>query len=440
MKGMLTYSKAKNYVGKKIKLPHTDKTIIVGRYLDRGAEAFIFYCDLDGDNSLYKNQLVAKFYQHNVDGREDRADELQSTLKNEGSVEQLYGLPKYCSEDVEVDGEKVTLEIANNLNHEGKLLEDVLNPKDDKGTDLNLEERSSLARSLCDYVELMERKKIVHGDLSLKNIFISREGKRSAVMPIDYGNYHLNDGANLLPMRIKGRPTVRPRGQGAIGFQYPELLSPSNDSKGSYVKTDRFAMACLVIQMMIWKSYHEADLKRGELLRSDFIEDRSLENLELRLKNKWPEAVNALEAMLNSETDKLISPKEWVTLINDFQSKYSKKERKPYIGKPIILISQRDGNDVRYRTYTEPIKFNISDGTTELSASKKFNLKGVYMNSDGSNITISVGNKYQKVRINYSDVHYDDAIELTRAERKKIQVHMKMTIFIDRFRLTFNEI
>jgi hypothetical protein len=166
------------------------------------------------------------------------------------------------------------------------------------------DERRELALHLIRAVERMERLQLAHGDLSQGNVLIGPgPTKKPAATLCDFdGFYHPK--APLLPRRL-GAEMVRPIG--TPGYQHPEVAEEDRRSAGIgenvLVATDRFALAVLVCEVMVWDSALRRSIGRDTLLSDVEFSTRSLAALDKTapiVRRKFPEGIALLEKALSA--------------------------------------------------------------------------------------------------------------------------------------------
>jgi hypothetical protein len=177
------------------------------------------------------------------------------------------------------------------------------------------EQRIWLAQQLCCGVVGLERKGIVHGDLSHGNLIVGYNDDRSRIQAviIDYDGFYAT-GAPSLPRRHAGQP-IRPLG--TPGYQHPSLMKRITGDKtgaddGIRVESDRFALGVLCCELMCWNSQTGKELSRDELLSPDDLAG-GLRVAPVQLHAVWPEGAQLLEtALATRHADDLPAPDEWL--------------------------------------------------------------------------------------------------------------------------------
>jgi hypothetical protein len=176
------------------------------------------------------------------------------------------------------------------------------------------ETRKFLAAQLCAAVATMEESNFVHGDLSPGNIMIGpgpTDGQPICTL-CDFDGFFHPQAPNLPRM-------FRPLG--SPGYQYPDLQNRISADKGMSetirVETDRFALAALVCELVIWSPDLPERLGRGNLL-PDQVEPDALRNgsyIRDDVRSLWPEGFILLDcAFQASDVGSMPSPEAWLRL------------------------------------------------------------------------------------------------------------------------------
>jgi serine/threonine protein kinase len=176
------------------------------------------------------------------------------------------------------------------------------------------DERFRFAGQLACAVHALESLDLVHGDISLNNVLVGwdeQDGEVAVLCDFD-GFRHPSQPA--LPIQA-GRMSVRK--VGSPGFQSPLLLERMTAGETDMeVVTDRFALAALLCQIMVWQPGYGEDLGRAELLSTDMIEQRSLSGLPGHFSASWPEGFKLLRQALEAkEPAHMPSARQWLEVV-----------------------------------------------------------------------------------------------------------------------------
>jgi hypothetical protein len=198
------------------------------------------------------------------------------------------------------------------------------------------DQRRRLAGHLCCAVAGLEDLQLCHGDLSPRNLVIGAapDGEPAAIL-CDYDGFFHPD-LPALPDYHDNRPC---RPLGTPGFQAPELLERIENSLSSaIVRSDRFALAVLVCEILVWNDMMAQLLNREELLTPDLIRSRDLKPLPRQVLRAWPDGFDLLQSALSArDPGEMPSPDEWIALLIGVR----------FIGRPQIRVSRRRGQAVR---------------------------------------------------------------------------------------------
>lgn len=213
-----------------------------------------------------------------------------------------------------------------------------------------LPDRTAFATHLASAVDALERSGIVHGDLSHSNIMVGPGPKDALVCCLcDYDGFaHAN--IPQLPRKFENQ-NVRPLG--ARGYQYPELVKAiaadtANTDDGVSVRTDRFALAVLICEMIVWTNDLSEKLGRTELFSDDMIQSRDLAAIPADIRSKFPIGFDMLQRALSAPTfTDMPSPREWLGLLG-----MTSVIQVPFTGHPKARLKRRNWA-------TRPIEINI---------------------------------------------------------------------------------
>ena len=183
-------------------------------------------------------------------------------------------------------------------------------------TDFDL--RRAYVAHLASAVAALERSRIVHGDLSRGNVMIGPgPDGRPVCCLCDFDGFS-HPAVPPLP-RLIGADGVRPLG--SEGYQYPDLVERIDaDAAGTdeavIVETDRFALAVLACEMMVWSDKLKEALGRGQLLTGEIVRSRSLAALPALASNPFPGGFALLERALTAgAAEAMPGPGEWLSAL-----------------------------------------------------------------------------------------------------------------------------
>lgn len=310
----------------------------VDAYLRSGAEAYgiCITCVHPQKGSM---PSFLKVFKQNVPVRDKRT----SFLINSGLAAKhhaFHGVPYAWLGQMSINNTSfvghVALQIGGNVKG---VTDDLKRIKANKIIDtFSFETRRSLAAQLCLVISALEKMGIIHGDLSPGNLMIGPNDSGELICTlVDYDNFY-HSSVPLLPRKIGAIPC---RPLGSIGYQYINFLERlTKDTNGEddslYIETDRFAMAVLVCELMLWSSDVEELLCREELLLFNNIKCK-YDYLPDSIVSKWPEGFNILNRTINaSSIASMPSPMEWLEALGVFNEN----------SVPILKFYQRNGNKV----------------------------------------------------------------------------------------------
>ncbi len=175
------------------------------------------------------------------------------------------------------------------------------------------EQRRRFCGQLCCAIVALEELQLVHGDLSLGNVMIAHDARDGEIAVLcDLDGFH-HPSQPLLPVR-QGKTPIR--GGGSLGFQYPQFLENADSGGDPIVETDRFALAALLCQMMVWQPATRLELGREELLTTDMIRQRDLGPLPEALRRQWPEGFTLLARALEAPSlQRMPDPRIWLEAV-----------------------------------------------------------------------------------------------------------------------------
>lgn len=245
----------------------------------------------------------------------------------------FQGMPYVAMKHFRINGLSVVGHIAQQIRGlNGTAAEDFARLRSLQGWKATPEERTRVAGHLCCAVAALEQLSLVHGDLSSRNVMIgaAQDGEIAAILCDFDGFYHPSQP--LLPREHNNIPC---RPMGALGYQYPHLLAElANGASDPFVRTDRFALAVLVCELMVWDNTVACELDREELLSDEIIRKRDLALLPAQVRWKWKDGFDLLQDALNArDIAEFPSPETWLHLLLG----------KPFVGRPQIKIYRRKG-------------------------------------------------------------------------------------------------
>lgn len=203
--------------------------------------------------------------------------------------------------------------------------------------------RKRLAGHLCCSVFALELLGVVHGDISGRNLVIGAapDGFPAAIL-CDYdGFFHTLQP--LLPSKYDGIPC---RPLGSPGYQYPGLLEDLAANKPNiYVESDRFALAALVCEIMIWSDAVAKKLGRETLLDDNIVRSRNLSKIPADVRKLWKDGFDVLENAIRANTLKAMpGPANWMQALGVSVD--------PEVLQPQITFKHRPHIEIRRRRGT----------------------------------------------------------------------------------------
>jgi hypothetical protein len=253
----------------------------------------------------------------------------------------FQGVPYAWVHRMSINGIEVVGHVAKDLGGQsGSAAEDFQRLKSNDKWDASYApmQRKLFAGQLCVAVSTMEQvpQGLVHGDLSAGNIMIGPGPDGTPVCCLcDFdGFYHPNVGP--LP-RVFGNQDLRPLG--TAGYQYPELLAriekerqTGRKDQDTLVQTDRFALAALVCELVIWNPDLASKLGRDQLLSLDDIVARRLPNLPAQHANVWPAGLSLLQKTLSAkDIADMPTPEDWLNVLGAPLFPHKSFASRPYL-------------------------------------------------------------------------------------------------------------
>jgi hypothetical protein len=228
-----------------------------------------------------------------------------------------------------------------------------------------VELRRRFCGQVCCAIVALEELKLVHGDLSLGNVMIAHDPRDGDVAVLcDFDGFH-HPSQPVLPMKHGGRSI---RGGGSLGFQYPQFLEAGDSGAEPFIETDRFALAALVCQMMVWQPETRLELRREELLTTEMIRQRDLGPLPAMIRNRWPEGFGLLEQALRAPSiDRMPGPRIWLEAVGGpHPAMLMKIERKHPAFSQRSSLKSANGNLARVHRDLSAVSFEKTPGGLKL--------------------------------------------------------------------------
>lgn len=179
------------------------------------------------------------------------------------------------------------------------------------------DDRRAFASHLASAVDALENIGVVHGDLSPGNIMIGPgPNGRLACCLCDFDGF-IHSKVQKLPRKFD-RQDVRPLG--TPGYQYPELMArisadTNNTDDRVFAETDRFSLAAIICELMVWGNDTSEKLGRGELLSEEALARRNISTIPNEIKGRFASGFALLEQALRASSCRdMPSPKDWLKL------------------------------------------------------------------------------------------------------------------------------
>lgn len=230
----------------------------------------------------------------------------------------FHGVPYGQFPGWEINGVRVVAHLTKFIGMEfGGPASDLSELKEKWGM-FSIADRTSFASHLTSAIYALERIGIVHGDLAPNNIMIGPgPGGRLSCFPCDFdGFYHPK--VPLLPRQFDNQDS---RPLGTPGYQYPDLIrkiaaDTNNSDTQLYVRSDRFALAALVCELMVWENDTYQQLGRGELVGEEVILKRTITSIPPTIRSRFPTGFDLLETALNARTiEDMPTPENWLNAL-----------------------------------------------------------------------------------------------------------------------------
>lgn len=275
----------------------------------------------------------------------------------------FQGMPYAAIKQMPVNGVQIVGHIAQHiLGRNNGPSEDVFRLRQRGDWTYQWDLRKRLAGHLCCSVFALELLGVVHGDISARNLVIgAAPDGQPAAMLCDYdGFYHTLQP--LLPSEYEGIPC---RPLGSPGYQYPKLLEDLAANKSNiYVETDRFALAALVCEIMIWSDSIATKLSRETLLEDSLVKSRNLSKIPVDVRKLWKDGFDVLDTALKASTFKgMPSPASWMQALG--------VPVDPEVLRPQIIFKHRPRIEIRRRRGTIVTKIQHTRLQTQSGDFKK---------------------------------------------------------------------
>jgi serine/threonine protein kinase len=310
----------------------------------KGAEAWGLVAEIDAvrNGSTVTTKAFLKLFLFDVPEREGRT----ASLISRGFAkkhEQFHGVPFGWIGQINHEGVTASAHFTHMINGPfGGYPEDFRRLRESKRWNYTTKQRRRFAAELAATIAGLEAAKIVHGDISSRNILVgtSSDGAERCLL-CDYDGF-FHETTSRLPRRSNGL-SIRPLG--SAGYQYPGLIQEiRNDKDGTddiYVATDRYALAIAICELMIWSEAVEevmGSLGRDQLFDDESAMARSFGDLPQEIIDLFPEGFQMLKRALEAPSPTLMpSPEEWLGVLG-FEVK------KKFTGPPHIRLFEANGS------------------------------------------------------------------------------------------------
>ncbi len=245
----------------------------------------------------------------------------------------------------------------------GGLSEDVYRLRDTGRWTFDETERRRFAGELCVAVEALERLGLAHGDLSSRNLMLGArpDGSPGAMLCDFDGFFHSAQPPLPISVRTFGTP----------GFISPEMTQTlSTGGLDPVVRSDRFALAALVCELMIWSDADAQRLTRGELLCEKTIAGRDADAIPEDIRARWEAGIDLLQQALRAPTSKeMPSPWDWLHCLGVRLSPPPPPVDSYFANTPEVIVRKAHGNrrsDVA-RTRLKSATGNFAPVSSELA-------------------------------------------------------------------------
>jgi hypothetical protein len=316
-----------------------------------GLEAYVIAVSC---NHPSKGQVdsILKIFKQNIPERAQRTRFLIDLGLARHHPWLFQGMPYAAIKQMPVNGVQIVGHIAQHIlgKHNGPS-EDVFRLRQRGDWKYPSDVRKRLAGHLCCSIFALELLGVVHGDITAKNLVIGAapDGNPAAIL-CDYdGFYHSLQP--LLPSEYEGIPC---RPLGTPGYQYPKLLEDMAANKPNvYVETDRFALAAMVCEIMIWSKSLEAKLGRETLLEDELVKTRSLSKIPADVRKLWKDGFDLLDTALKAKSfSAMPSPASWMQALGVTVDPEVLQPQITFKHRPHIEIRKRRGTTVNKIQHT----------------------------------------------------------------------------------------
>jgi serine/threonine protein kinase len=310
----------------------------------------------------------------------------------------------------------------------GKPAEDFFRLKESGEWDrISQAERQSYAVHLASAVCALERLQLVHGDLSGGNIMIGAGPDAKNICCLCDFDGFVHPSLPLLPRHYAGIPT---RPLGSPGYRYPDLIKrtladePETD-ESIFVETDRFALAVLICELMVWNSAFTNKLGRHELLTEKTILGRQLPAALDEAAREFPRGFSLLEkAHSAGSCNEMPSPTDWLECLG-VQSIIPVPFKVPH-----VLFFRKEGTKRRLRS--EVLLKKMPSGNFGVVAQ---DLKAItFTRTEENHLTLSINSRLPCAlrRAGRQDI-------LAEEQKKALPIWPGDTLRIDSWEIVFED-
>ena len=283
---------------------------MTGNWPREGGQAFCLLADVRSEKLPAPAPVVLKIFKRDVAGRGLRnAFLVRSPLLTKfGEMFQeipFASLDGVVIENVAIFG-NLTKQIAS---PSGVLAENFWRYKmADRYDQFSMQNRRQLITSLIVSVQILERFGFAHGDLSDRNAMIAR-GRGSGEILLCLCDFDAFDHA-LAPRLALGGGSA-----GTPGYRHGFMLDAGGQRAGGRcARNDRFALAVLAFELMVWDREVSRRLGRVRLLTDEVLPQGRITALDLDVAaTRWPEGFGLLErAVAARDWNEMAAPEDWL--------------------------------------------------------------------------------------------------------------------------------